>query len=118
MEVSKMSPSALWKLETNTSDEGEQTSDLKLVDGFNLEDLQSKYVVASVNALGEGQINVCGKNGNIRKGDLIVTSDILGKGMKQDDDLVRSYTVAKSRVDVVFESENQVKLIPCIYLCG
>ncbi len=76
------------------------------------------YKVIFVNALGEGGLNVCGENGNITAGDLIVTSSIPGKGMRQDDDIVRSYTVAKARESVVFDSPGQIKRIACIYLCG
>jgi hypothetical protein len=71
-----------------------------------------------INALGEGQLNVCGENGNIEAGDLIVTSSMPGKGMRQDDELVRNYTVAKARESVVFDSPGQVKMIACTYLCG
>jgi hypothetical protein len=82
-----------------------------------IKDWELKYTVF-VNAVGEGQVNVCGENGNIEAGDLIVTSSIPGKGMRQDDDLIRSYTVAKARESVVFDSPTQVKMIACTYLCG
>jgi hypothetical protein len=72
----------------------------------------------SFNGLGEGLVNVCGEGGDIEKGDLIVTSSIPGKGMKQADDIVRSYTVARARESVVFASSSEVKQIACIYLCG
>jgi hypothetical protein len=71
-----------------------------------------------INSLGEGQINVCGENGDFEVGDLIVTSSIAGKGMKQDDDIIRSYTVAKVREAVTFTDSTEVKLVACIYLCG
>lgn len=71
-----------------------------------------------INSLGEGQINVCGENGNIEVGDLIVTSNTAGKGMKQSDDIVRGCTVAKARESVTFSSPDEVKQIACIYLCG
>lgn len=74
--------------------------------------------VCGVNSVGEGLINVCGDNGNISKGDLIVTSSLPGKGMKQSDDIVRAVTVAKSRESVTFASPTEVKQIACIYLCG
>ena len=74
------------------------------------------YVI--VNAVGEGQVNVCGLNGNINKGDLIVASSQTGKGMKQSDNIVRNTTVAKSREAVTFSSPTEVKMISCIYLCG
>ena len=69
-------------------------------------------------AVGEGQINVCGEGGNIERGDLIVTSSIPGKGMRQADDVVRAYTVAKARESVTFTSNTEVKTIACVYLCG
>ena len=71
-----------------------------------------------INALGEGAVNVCGENGDIAPGDLIVTSNTPGKGMKQADDIVRGYTVAKAREAVTFASASEVKLVACIYLCG
>ena len=73
---------------------------------------------AIINAIGEGQINVCGENGNIAVGDLIVTSSTAGKGMKQADDLIRSYTVAKAREAVTFSSPTDVQMIACIYVSG
>lgn len=74
--------------------------------------------VILVNSVGEGQINVCGEGGNIEIGDLIVTSSIPGKGMKQSDDLVRSCTVAKAREAVTFSSPTEVKQIACTYHAG
>jgi hypothetical protein len=76
------------------------------------------YNLIAVNALGEGQINVCGENGDIEAGDLIVTSSMPGKGMKQADDIVRSYTVARSREAITFSSPTEVKMIACIFLSG
>jgi hypothetical protein len=71
-----------------------------------------------VNSLGEGQVNVCGEGGNITAGDLIVTSSTAGKGMKQADDIVRGYTVAKARESITFEDASDTGQIACIYLCG
>lgn len=86
------------------------TEDLK-------KDLEGKKLV-SFNALGEGLLNVCGENGDIEIGDLLTTSSLLGKGMKQNDDVVRNYTVAESREKVTFDSPDQVKQIAVIYKCG
>lgn len=72
----------------------------------------------SINSIGEGLINVCGQNGNIEAGDLIVSSSIPGKGMKQADDIIRNYTVAKARESVTFNSLTEVKQVACTYLCG
>jgi hypothetical protein len=80
--------------------------------------LKASDDLVSFNAVGEGSINVCGENGDIAVGDLIVTSNTAGKGMKQDDDIVRSYTVAKAREAVTFASADEVHQIACIYLCG
>jgi hypothetical protein len=73
---------------------------------------------AIVNSIGEGQINVCGENGNIAVGDLIVTSSTAGKGMKQADDIIRSYTVAKAREAATFSSPTDIQMIACIYVSG
>lgn len=56
-----------------------------------------------INSIGEGGIWVCNFNGNLENGDYISSSDITGLGMKQDDDILRSYTVAKITQDCNFE---------------
>ena len=100
--------------------EGNPTTEIVTV--FEIPDdtyqMLSGYLLTSVNSVGEGQINVCGQAGDIEAGDLIVTSDMAGKGMKQADDIVRGYTVAKARESVTFSSPDEVKQIACIYLCG
>ncbi len=80
--------------------------------------IAAEYDLVSFNAIGEGKINVCGENGPISAGDLIVTSSLPGKGMRQSDNIVRNYTVAKARESVTFSSQDEVKQIACIYLCG
>jgi hypothetical protein len=55
-----------------------------------------------VNSVGEGGIWVCDANGNLKNGDLITCSHVQGYGMKQEDDIVRSYTVAKITCDCDF----------------
>lgn len=81
-------------------------------------DLVPTHDLAVVNSVGEGCINVCGDGGNISKGDLLVTSSMPGKGMRQSDDIVRAATVAKARESVTFSDPSEVKLVACIYLCG
>jgi len=81
-------------------------------------DLRLTHAVIAINALGEGQLNVCGEGGNLQPGDLITTSSTPGKGMRQADDVVRASSVAKCREAVVFEHPAQVKTVACIYLCG
>jgi hypothetical protein len=76
------------------------------------------YNYCIINAVGEGQVYVCGENGNIAAGDLIVTSSIAGVGMKQADGIVRNITVAKAREAVNFNDSITPQLVACIYLCG
>ena len=82
------------------------------------EQIKNDYTLLAVNALGEGLMNVCGQGGSITAGDFICTSDILGKGMKQDDDLIHNYTVARARENCNFSNTSEVKMIACIYMCG
>lgn len=59
-----------------------------------------------INSLGEGAIWVCNINGNLENGDYITSSGIGGYGMKQDDDLLHNYTVAKITCDCDFNNVN------------
>jgi len=78
----------------------------------------NNYRYGVINSVGEGQINVCGLGGNLQPGDLIISSNTPGKGMRQPDDIIRSSTVAKCREVVSFSDPNEVKMVACIYLCG
>ena len=86
-----------------------------------------------INSLGEGGIWVCNINGNFENGDYITTCEIPGYGMKQEDDVMRNYTVAKITCDCSFDLNssmyeceefynNGIKLIRafvgCTYHCG
>ncbi len=83
-----------------------------------------------VNSVGEGGICVCNTNGNIENGDYIQSSDLLGYGEKQDDDLLHNYTIAKATIDCDFELDSpyyqaheiengvRVAFISCSYHCG
>jgi len=86
-----------------------------------------------VNSLGEGGIWVCNINGNLENGDYITTCEIPGHGMKQDDDLLHNYTVAKITQDCFFELNNpnydcvefefsgstyRKAFVGCTYHCG
>ena len=68
--------------------------------------------VIRVNGLGEGAIWVTNINGNLENGDYICSSEVPGYGRKQDDDLLHSYTVAKSTMDCEFDIDNDG-----LYLC-
>jgi len=81
-----------------------------------------------INGLGEGKVWVTDKNGNIENGDYITTSVISGYGMKQADDILRNYTVAKcvetvdwsSVTDTIDHDGTAFKkyLIGCTYHCS
>jgi hypothetical protein len=79
----------------------------------------------SYNALGDGLILVTDQGGDIRIGDYITTSDLPGYGMKQNDDLIHNYTVAKatdtvdwSKVPVDTRWGFKWKLVSCTYHGG
>jgi hypothetical protein len=58
-----------------------------------------------VNALGEGAIWVADTNGNVASGDFLTTSHLPGYAQRQDDDILRNCTVAKSTLDCDFDPE-------------
>ena len=66
-----------------------------------------RYVV---NGLGEGAIWVSDMNGPLESGDYITSSDLRGYGMKQDEEQMMNYTVAKITMDCDFESKLEPKL--------
>ena len=60
-----------------------------------------------INSVGEGSVWVCDINGNLESGDYITTSNVGGYGMKQDDDILHNYTVAKTTMDCDFNPPTQ-----------
>ena len=77
------------------------------------------YYTASVNSVGEGMMNVCDENGDIESGDYICSSNVFGKGMRQESECMMNYTVAKALETVAWSDESQnVKLICVTYHCG
>ena len=93
-----------------------------------------KYGVAesekqiTINSLGEGKVWVTNIKGAVENGDYITTSEILGHGQLQNDDLLHNYTVAKCTehvdwsaiTDLIDHNGVQYKkyLISCTYHCG
>ena len=61
-----------------------------------------------INSLGEGAIWVSNINGNLDSGDYIASSSIMGYGMKQDDDILHNYTVAKITMDCDFNPKKNI----------
>lgn len=88
----------------------------------------SQYYKARVNSIGEGQVWVTNYNGEVSNGDYITSSEIAGYGMRQDDDILHSYTVAKCVEDIDWASvvdiaehdgvEHKRYLSACTYHCG
>ena len=77
------------------------------------------------NALGEGQVLVTDEGGNLEAGDYICSSSRKGHGMKQDDDLLHNYTVAKATESINWEEVEvdedlgyKSTLVACTYHCG
>ena len=77
-----------------------------------------------VNSVGEGCVLVCECNGPLRNGDLIVSSHVPGIGMRQDDDVIRNFTVAKITQDCYFGEAGvlahdgslfRFQLVGCVY---
>lgn len=80
-------------------------------------DLARSYRLILVNAIGEGQMNVCDENGPVVADDLLTASSVPGKAMRQTDDFLRASTLARAREDVVFGSTGLAQ-VACIYLAG
>jgi hypothetical protein len=95
-----------------------KTGNISYIINPEYETLLSEYDTVCINSIGEGLVNVCGEGGNIEVGDAITTSSIPGKGMKQSDDLIHTYTVAKAREAVTFTDTTTSKQIACIYVAG
>jgi hypothetical protein len=94
----------------------------KRVVGIVCEILENNRIsVASVGDNECGQLKgfkVCNENGTISAGDLLTTSSTAGYLMKQSDDIMRSYTVGKSAVDVVFDNNNLAVDVYGFIYCG
>ena len=101
--------------------------------GTNRQKKNAEDVRLHINSLGEGGIWITNINGNIENGDYITTCEIPGYGMKQDDDLLHNYTVAKITQDCLFDlnsttyeceeiqHDNQTyraAFVGCTYHCG
>jgi hypothetical protein len=57
---------------------------------------------AFINSIGEGAIWVTDKNGTLESGDYITSCSVPGYGMKQEDEYLYNYTVAKITMDCDF----------------
>ena len=90
--------------------------------------LKEGYRSAQVMSLGEGTVWVTNINGNIENGDLIESSVVSGYGRLQDDDIMRSKTVAKCTQNIDWDSVTDTidydgqtykkYLTSCTFHCG
>jgi len=86
-----------------------------------------------INSIGEGGIWVTNINGNFENGDYITTCEIPGYGMKQEEDSLYNYTVAKITCDCNFDLDSEIYIckefewegeiyrkafVGCTYHCG
>ena len=62
-----------------------------------------------INSLGEGGIWICNKNGTLENGDYITSSSVIGYGVKQQDDILHNYTVAKITCSCDFNLNKIIK---------
>ena len=69
-------------------------------------------------SIGEGQVLVCKQNGPILNGDYICSSSREGVGMKQSDDILHSYTVAKATEDCLFDAGERQRRVACTFHSG
>tara|TARA_R110002153_G_scaffold273957_1_gene446225 strand:- start:25 stop:801 length:777 start_codon:yes stop_codon:yes gene_type:complete len=113
--------------------DAEDSSDSRRTDSYGtfvaVYDKQDNRI--TVNSVGEGGILVSNYNGDLENGDYITTCPLEGLGMKQDDDLLHNYTVAKVTQDVTFLHGDpdvteityngqtyKYKFVGCTYHCG
>ena len=97
---------------------------------FNKDENDKRLII---NSVGEGGIWVCNANSNIFNGDYITSSIVPGYGMKQYDDLLHNYTVAKITCDCDFDNlpewipsktvshsniDYKAAFVGCTYHCG
>jgi len=90
--------------------------------------LKENHQAVQVMSVGEGTVWVTNINGNIENGDLIESSSVPGYGRLQDDDIMRSKTVAKCTQDIDWESVTDTiehagqsykkYLVTCTFHCG
>jgi len=84
-------------------------SDLTLSDNLYDEIKMIKTTRSVINAIGEGGIWVCNKEGFLECGDFITSSTVPGYGVLQDDDILHNYTVARILCDCNFSLVKEKK---------
>jgi hypothetical protein len=86
------------------------------IESLNLESDSNFSGSYSIYSLGDGHIMVCNEGGDIQIGDYLCSSNTPGVAMKQNDDLLHSYTVAKASENVSWNEQTTGSvLISCTY---
>jgi len=84
-----------------------------------VEDLDADGNLITIKTKTGKGVKVCNENGNIETGDLLTTSSREGYLMKQADDIIHSYSAARSMEEITFSTEISEKIeVYCIMLCG
>ena len=98
------------------------------VSTFTISEAENEKLI--INSVGEGGVWVSNYSGSLENGDYITSSPIPGIGMKQDDDLLHNYTVAKITQDCYFTDSSKYievefsgstyrkQFVGCTYHCG
>lgn len=82
---------------------------------------ETMVTVASVGDSVKGSLRgfkVCNEGGEISAGDLLVTSSVPGRLMKQADDIIRASTVGKAMQAVTFNDQGQADDVYGFLYCG
>jgi hypothetical protein len=86
------------------------------VESLNLDSDSNFSGSYSIYSLGDGHILVCNEGGDIQIGDYLCSSNTPGVAMKQNDDLLHSYTVAKATENISWNEQiTGSVLISCTY---
>ena len=64
-----------------------------------------------INSIGEGGIFVININENIENGYFMQSSDFLGYGERQDDDILHNFTVGKATIDCDFKLDSNFIIV-------
>ena len=131
--ASKRNQKSVFGVVSDAEDETAETREYALGNFVSVSNKTVEDTRLVINSIGEGGIWITNVNGNLENGDYITTCEIPGYGMKQDDDLLHNYTVAKITCDCDFNLESPIYIceefehegtmykrafVGCTYHCG
>ena len=118
---------------SNKEDENSNTREFEIGNFVSVNEKPENDNRLIINSIGEGAIWVCNIDGNFENGDYITSCEIPGYGMKQSDDLLHNYTVAKITCHCDFNLQSPIYIceefeyegksyrrafVGCTYHCG